>query len=200
MIIINESGLYSIILTSRKDAAKRFKKWVTAEVLPAIRRTGGYSRSKPTPLFIRRFNVNWHRVSPGHFSVISELVVRLWGRLEQVGYVMKDRSSDGTELRPDVSVGRLFAEFLRDKHPDVEHEFSYYKHWTQQAEIDARQYANSMWPIFIEFVDTIWIRQHAERYFRARDPAALPYLPKLLPNPDKAKPGMTRKVWKGRAA
>ncbi len=40
--IINESGLYSLILTSRKAAAKRFKKWVTAEVLPSIRKTGGY--------------------------------------------------------------------------------------------------------------------------------------------------------------
>lgn len=42
MTIINESGLYSLILTSRKPAAKRFKKWVTSEVLPAIRKTGGY--------------------------------------------------------------------------------------------------------------------------------------------------------------
>ena len=40
--IINESGLYSLMLTSRKPAAKRLKKWVTSEVLPAIRRTGEY--------------------------------------------------------------------------------------------------------------------------------------------------------------
>lgn len=40
--IINESGLYSLILTSRKAEAKRFKKWVTAEVLPAIRKHGRY--------------------------------------------------------------------------------------------------------------------------------------------------------------
>lgn len=40
--IISESGLYSLILGSRKPEAKRFKKWVTAEVLPAIRRTGRY--------------------------------------------------------------------------------------------------------------------------------------------------------------
>jgi len=40
--IINESGLYSLILTSRKESAKRFKKWVTAEVLPTLRRTGRY--------------------------------------------------------------------------------------------------------------------------------------------------------------
>ncbi len=43
MRCINESGLYSLILTSRKPAAKRFKRWVTAEVLPAIRKTGSYS-------------------------------------------------------------------------------------------------------------------------------------------------------------
>lgn len=40
--IVNESGLYSLILTSRKPAAKRFKKWVTSEVIPSIRKTGGY--------------------------------------------------------------------------------------------------------------------------------------------------------------
>lgn len=39
---INESGLYKLILRSRKAAAKRFTKWITAEVLPAIRRTGSY--------------------------------------------------------------------------------------------------------------------------------------------------------------
>ncbi|MBR0560039.1 phage antirepressor [Neokomagataea sp. TBRC 2177] len=40
--IINESGLWSLVLTSRKPAAKRFKKWITAEVIPSIRKTGGY--------------------------------------------------------------------------------------------------------------------------------------------------------------
>lgn len=39
---ISESGLYTLIIKSRKAAAKRFRKWVTSEVLPAIRRTGGY--------------------------------------------------------------------------------------------------------------------------------------------------------------
>ncbi|QGJ89774.1 antirepressor [Mycobacterium phage Superchunk] len=39
--IINESGLYSLILRSRKPEAKAFKKWITSEVLPTIRKTGG---------------------------------------------------------------------------------------------------------------------------------------------------------------
>lgn len=76
-IIINESGLYSVILTSRKPEAKRFKKWVTSEVLPSIRKTGGYGGK--IPAFIRRYNDNWDRVEPGYFSVINELTVRLLG-------------------------------------------------------------------------------------------------------------------------
>lgn len=45
---VNESGLYSLILTSRKAEAKRFKKWVTAEVLPAIRQHGRYDIATAT--------------------------------------------------------------------------------------------------------------------------------------------------------
>ena len=42
MTIINESGLYSLILSSKLPGAKKFKRWVTSEVLPSIRKTGGY--------------------------------------------------------------------------------------------------------------------------------------------------------------
>lgn len=42
MTIINESGLYSLILSSKLPSAKKFKRWVTSEVLPSIRKTGGY--------------------------------------------------------------------------------------------------------------------------------------------------------------
>jgi prophage antirepressor-like protein len=45
-VIVNESGLYSLILTSRKPAARRFKKWVTGTVLPSIRKSGGYSTGR----------------------------------------------------------------------------------------------------------------------------------------------------------
>lgn len=59
--IINESGLWSLVLTSRKPEAKRFKKWLTSEVIPAIRKTGGYMIATPeeTPeqLALRAMNV-----------------------------------------------------------------------------------------------------------------------------------------------
>jgi prophage antirepressor-like protein len=43
MSVVNESGLYNLVLGSRKPEAKRFKRWVTHEVLPAIRKTGTYA-------------------------------------------------------------------------------------------------------------------------------------------------------------
>ena len=42
VVIINESGLYALVLSSKLEQAKLFKRWVTSEVLPAIRRTGRY--------------------------------------------------------------------------------------------------------------------------------------------------------------
>lgn len=54
--IINESGLYSAILKSRKPEAKKFKKWVTSEVLPSIRKTGKYEA--PTPITPRNYLTN----------------------------------------------------------------------------------------------------------------------------------------------
>lgn len=46
--IINESGLYTLIIRSNKPEAKKFRKWVTSEVLPAIRKTGSYSAASQT--------------------------------------------------------------------------------------------------------------------------------------------------------
>lgn len=46
--IINESGLYSLILSSKLPGAKEFKRWVTSEVIPSIRKTGGYIKGQET--------------------------------------------------------------------------------------------------------------------------------------------------------
>ena len=51
-IVINESGLYALILSSKLPSAKEFKHWVTAEVLPSIRKTGGYVNPSQSDLFL----------------------------------------------------------------------------------------------------------------------------------------------------
>ena len=53
VIIINESGMYSLIFGSKLPNAKKFKRWVTSEVLPAIRKTGTYTAPRTTTEWIR---------------------------------------------------------------------------------------------------------------------------------------------------
>lgn len=52
-LFVNEDGLYDVILDSRKPEAKAFRKWITSEVLPSIRKTGGYA-VKPQPSDLSR--------------------------------------------------------------------------------------------------------------------------------------------------
>ena len=56
-IYINESGLYSLILRSHMDKAKEFKRWVTKEVLPSIRKTKRYDHNNK-PFKMLTFNIN----------------------------------------------------------------------------------------------------------------------------------------------
>ncbi|MEO4171991.1 BRO family protein [Acinetobacter pittii] len=60
--LISESGLYALIFKSNKPSAKQFRKWVTKEVIPSIRKKGSYGINRlETPNFIVRFNDNWDR-------------------------------------------------------------------------------------------------------------------------------------------
>jgi hypothetical protein len=180
--LISESGLYALVFKSVKPSAKLFRKWVTKEVIPAIRKKGSYgiNRLEP-PNFVVRFNDNWDRTEKGHFSVISELFIRLFGRFEKVGYQIPNKAFDGKEMRPDVSVGKLFAAYLKKNHPEHAENFKMYMHkFPNGTEFEARQYTNALLPIFIKFIDERWMPDCAERYFKERDPLALDYLPKLL--------------------
>lgn len=53
MTVINESGMYSLIFNSRLESAKKFKHWVTSEVIPSIRKTGGYNLPQTYPEALR---------------------------------------------------------------------------------------------------------------------------------------------------
>ena len=68
-VIINESGLYALIFGSKLDSAKRFKHWVTSEVLPQIRRTGTYQKPM-TPQEMMRVQLG---MIDGHEERITHL-------------------------------------------------------------------------------------------------------------------------------
>lgn len=70
MIIINESGMYALTFGSKLESAKRFRRWVTKEVLPTIRRTGGYQMKRLSPEEMLRIQLG---MIDGHESRISNL-------------------------------------------------------------------------------------------------------------------------------
>jgi len=179
-VLISEAALYELVFASKKPNAKRFQRWVTKEVLPEIRKNGFYGRVK-LPGFINRFNLNYGRVENGYFSVISELFIRLYGALEMLGYQIPDQAADGRDIRPDVSVGKMFPKYLEKNHPELSEDFKYYSHLFGNGHTkEARQYPISTLPIFIKFINDVWIPQKAKSYFEERDKKALEYLPKLL--------------------
>ncbi len=72
MTIINESGLYSLVLSSKLPTARKFKRWVTSEVLPSIRRTGQYSaKTSDTDLRLKIMAMNAR-------SRAASQMTRLW--------------------------------------------------------------------------------------------------------------------------
>ena len=180
--LVSESGLYALIFKSNKPVAKKFRKWVTKEVIPTIRKTGSYGIDRlETPNFVIRYNENWNRIDKGYFSVISELFLRLYSQFEREGYEIPNKALNEKEIRPDVSVGLVFAKYLRDNYPELANDYKMYSHkFADGNEFECRQYKNDIIPIFIRFIDTVWLPKYAEKYFKQRDPKALEYLPKLL--------------------
>ena len=83
MLTINESGLYSLILTSRKPSAKKFKKWVTSEVLPSIRRTGAYAAA-PAMLVVKNAAMQLVIAQAMELDRIEQEQQRLASRVEAV--------------------------------------------------------------------------------------------------------------------
>lgn len=76
--LVNESGLYALIFGSRRPEAKRFKRWVTHEVLPAIRKTGRYEKRPALP-------APRNKATPTSFRFTAEMIDRLEISSERTG-------------------------------------------------------------------------------------------------------------------
>ncbi|MFR4990965.1 MAG: BRO family protein [Turicibacter sp.] len=76
-IIINESGLYSLILSSKLESAKKFKHWVTSEVLPTLRKTGSYAKVPTDPRELLMLTIKAHEQTAQRVDVLEEKVSSL---------------------------------------------------------------------------------------------------------------------------
>tara|TARA_R110002020_G_scaffold475301_1_gene709508 strand:- start:3305 stop:4072 length:768 start_codon:yes stop_codon:yes gene_type:complete len=182
--LISESGLYALIFKSRKPSSQEFRKWVTKEVIPSIRKKGYYGRidRAQIPNFYLRYQDNFHKIDRNYFSVISELFVTLNTELEKVGYQIPDKGENGKQIMPDISVGRMFSSYLKNKNSKFHGTHKHYNHSfpDNRDDVEARMYPIEALPTFRRFIYEIWIPDNAQKYFKERDPRALDYLPKLL--------------------
>lgn len=117
VIFINESGLYSLILSSKMPNARKFKRWVTSEVLPAIRKTGSYQ--KPMS------QVEMMRIQLGMIDNHEERIAELEQSMtidyaqqqalkETVNYIVVDAlGGKGSEAYREISK-KVFSECNRD--------------------------------------------------------------------------------------
>lgn len=75
--VINESGLYSLILSSKLPNAKKFKRWVTSEVLPTLRKTGPYTKVPTDPRELLMLTIKAHEQTAQRVDVLEEKVSSL---------------------------------------------------------------------------------------------------------------------------
>lgn len=122
--IINEPGLYSLILRSRKPEAKQFKRWITHEVIPTIRKTGSYQMEQPkTPLEVLQGTINQlvehdKRMNQleGQVNNISNIVsMNNVGWREKVNVILKRIAKNWTGVEPYRSVMNLSYERLEQR-------------------------------------------------------------------------------------
>ncbi|SCV43698.1 Phage antirepressor protein [Bacillus subtilis] len=97
--VVNEAGLYSLILTSNKPEAKQFKRWITHEVIPTIRKTGGYVANDE--LFIQTYLPQ----ADEHIKLLFKTTL----------HTMKEQSKQIETMKPKV----IFAEAVESSESSV---------------------------------------------------------------------------------
>lgn len=108
MTIINESGLYSLIFGSRLEGAKRFKHWVTSEVLPAIRKTG-------------RYGGHTYRIQDAPIGEVTALLHETSAFLREMDKVMRNQNSHPSDIAEEfksvcdqLGIVRLSDNFVKE--------------------------------------------------------------------------------------
>jgi hypothetical protein len=159
MICINESGLYTLILRSNKPEAKKFKKWVTSEVLPSIRKTGTYSISQNNDIVPMLTNFMEHQNK--QMDLLIELVKDLKESKPTQTPVPTDNINDAIKivnnLKPKIGKIVVDNDLLErwkisfDQYT-ILHIISSSKEWAKKELIDNKEYYHIQKSTFFELL------------------------------------------------
>jgi KilA-N domain len=127
------------------------------------------------PYHLRRYVANLGVIPHTHFSILQMLTIDLIAPLEQSGYTLPEN------LVPDISEGRMFADWLRkEKNLDLT-DFPRYKHRYEDGRVvDARLYPNELLHEFKTHFHEVWMPKRSVGYFSKKDSTAIPHLTKIL--------------------
>nr|DAO21595.1 MAG TPA: repressor domain protein [Caudoviricetes sp.] len=153
MTIINESGLYSLVLSSKLPTAKKFKHWVTSEVLPAIRKHGGYLTPEkieeallnPDTLIRLATELKEERALRKAAELDAASAKQLIGELKpKADYTDRILSSKGTV--PTTAIAKdygMSAKTMNKQLHDLKIQYKIGKQWFLYAKYQARGYTHS---------------------------------------------------------
>lgn len=174
--IVSESGMYALVLSSRKSEAKPFRKWITSEVLPSIRKTGSYGADEPffwvrLKIYIRQ---NAPNVPDGYFTIFRECL-DLVSDLEAIGYILPANAI------PDISVGKCWANYLKAE--NIPHDSVPYNHTYPddvRGDKTCRAYPETLLPLFRQWFRSTYKPVKLPDYIERRHREILPGVVKLL--------------------
>ena len=163
------------------QVAIHLAQWLSPEFAVQVSRwvfewlSGQAERRVGLPDHVRRYLVNRTKIPATHFSMLDQMVLRLLAPLEDHGYILP------ANLMPDISLGRMFSGWLRDRGYDPD-SFETYDHefLDHRPTVQARLYPNELITEFNQQLE-VWLRDgRARRYFGERDAAAIAPLDQVL--------------------
>lgn len=120
--------------------------------------------------FMRRVNMNQNAVPEGYFSIINETYIRLHGRAELGhGVLIPDFGVDGRLVAPDISVGKMFASYLKEEHPAIYESRVKYPHvYPDGRHVRAWAYPDEALGVFVVFFKKVWAPKQSKVYFEKK--------------------------------
>lgn len=127
------------------------------------------------PAHLERYMKNREKVPYTHFSMLNELTLNLIAPLEKAGYTLPDN------LVPDISEGKMFCKWLRDKMGVDTDSFPKYQHeYPDGRVVSAKLYPIEYYNVFKKHFNETWLPVQAPKYFGKRQPQVLQLIETLL--------------------
>ncbi len=130
-----------------------------------------------TQVVLQRYAINQHKIPITHFSILNQMVLRFLTRMNTRGYILPEK------LMPDISLGRMFSKWARERGHDPDSFPSYQHEWPAgdaRPPVTARLYPNELLTDFNRELESWLIQGAALKYFKGKDDKSLIHLEEII--------------------